>query len=110
MEGCMDGWRPGWREDGVEWKEGKQRRREKDGERQRRRNEGGWSIRMEEWEATRMGGCVQSGPGAQRSCQCGPWVSRLSSLSPRTAHMESGISLPGCVQPRPSHSPRHRCP
>lgn len=82
MEGCMDGWRPGWREDG--WVEGGSNEgREKDGRKQEEEMKVAGYTRMEEWEATRMGGCVQG--EVDRSPAVLPmWTlgDRLSSLSP----------------------------
>lgn len=65
---------------------------------------------MEEWEATRMGGCMQEWTGSPAVLPM--WTLGESPLlsEPRTAHMENGISLPGCVQPRPSHSPSAQMP
>ena len=86
-------------------------------ERKERRNEGGWKgTRVEEWVATQTGGCVQEwtrSPAVSLT-----WTLDESPLlsEPRTAHMENGTSVPGCVQPRPlspsaemprgCHSPR----
>ena len=64
----------------------------------------------EEWVATRMRGCVQEWTGSPAVLPI--WALGESPLlyEPRTAHMENGISLPGCVQPRPSHSPSAQMP
>lgn len=115
--GRMHGWLRAWMEGRwvVEGSLGGRREATKEErrteERKERRNEGGWKgTQMEEWVAAWTGGCVQE--WTRSPAVFLTWTLHESPLlsEPRTAHMENGISLPGCVQPRPSHSPSTQMP
>lgn len=110
MEGCMDGWRPGWREDG--WVEGGKQRRKREGW-ERGKKEEMKVAGIHGWKngATRMGGCMQEWTGSPAVLPM--WTLGESPLlsEPALLTWKTASPSPGCVQPRPSHSPRaHRCP